>query len=287
MQYQLLAIDLDGTLLNTDGRISPRNRAALHRAHEAGLRIVLCTGRSFTETRPIIQQIGLDLDASITVGGAIVTDLVRNRTIERATIPRPLAHEVVDWLKDLGYPVLWLLDADEAGFDGYVIDGPRRHAAVDRWLSMAPVRMRPARLAPDDGRLPVRLTIVDETAALHEVSLRFADTFGTRMAHNVIAVRGYGFTVIESFEGRVNKWYGITRVCERYEIDPARTVAIGDDVNDLPMITAAGLGAAVANAVPEVLSAARVHVAANNHDGVAELIENLLSGRQLPSPPAA
>jgi Cof subfamily protein (haloacid dehalogenase superfamily) len=282
-EYQLLAIDLDGTLLDSRGSLSPRNRAALHRAHEAGLNLVICTGRSFTETRPVLAAIGLDLDASVTVGGAILTDLASGRTLERASIDAALAREAAGWLRACGYPVLWLLDADEAGFDGYVIDGPRRHAAIDRWLELSPVRMRCVNHVPGDRTPPVRLTIVDEPEPLRRLSAELEAAFAQRLTHNLIHVRSYDFMVIEAFAGHVSKWFGIERFCGLRGIDPRRTVAVGDDVNDLAMIRAAGQGVAVGNADPAVRAAAARVVADNNSDGVAELIDALLSGA-LPGP---
>ncbi len=285
-EYKLLAIDLDGTLLDSRGGLSPRNRAALHRAHEAGLNLVICTGRSFTETRPVLAAIGLELDATVTVGGAILTDLVTGRTVERAAIDLSLAHEAAGWLRAQGYPVLWLLDADEAGFDGYVIDGPRRHAAIDRWLERSPVRMRCLEHLPPDRTPPVRLTIVDEPEPLRRLSAGLAAAFAQRLTHNLIHVRSYDFMVIEAFAGHVNKWFGIERFCRRRGVDPRRTVAIGDDVNDLSMIRAAGLGVAVGNADPAVRGAAARVVADHDRDGVAELIDALLAG-ELPGPAPA
>src|SRR5215510_2332090 len=138
LKYQLLAIDLDGTLLDSRSRVPSRNREALHRAHEAGMKIVLCTGRSYTETRATIREIGLDLDATVTVGGALLTNVADGRTIERVPIHRTLAGEVAGWFRERSYAILWLHDADEAGFDGFAIDGPRRHAAIDRWLKLSP-----------------------------------------------------------------------------------------------------------------------------------------------------
>ncbi|MBW7903978.1 MAG: HAD family hydrolase [Phycisphaerae bacterium] len=275
-QYDLLAVDLDGTLLTPDGSLSSATRRALHRAHESGMRIVLCTGRSFTETRDVIGRIGLELDATVTVGGALLTDVATGCTIERTEIPIETAHAASRWLQQRGYPVLWLLDAHEAGFDGFVVGSAPRHPAIERWLRLAPVSMRDCADLPQ-RQAPIRLTIVDETDALENVSAELRRVFDRRLNHNIIAVRSYGFTVIESFAHPVDKWFGILKLCRRWNIDPARTVAIGDDVNDLPMIRSAGLGVAVANAIPQALAAAARVVPDNAHDGVAVLIDSLLS----------
>lgn len=276
LDYDLLAIDLDGTLLNRRHRLPRRNRDALHAAHEAGLRIVVCTGRSFTETRPILDEIGLDLDAAITVGGALLTDIALGRTIDRTEIDLVVALESARWLRERGYAVLWLYDAFEVGFDGYLIDPERRHPAVERWFEITPCKMEWADALPDDGRRPLRVTVVDDIKALDQVASDFQQRFDGRMSSNVIRVPMYGFTVFEAFDAAVNKWYGIERLCRRWGVDPRRTVAIGDDVNDLPMIENAGLGVAVANAVDGVKAVAGRMVASNEEGGVAELIEYLL-----------
>ena len=276
--YNLLAIDLDGTLLDSTHRLPPRNRTALHAAHQAGLKIVVCTGRSYTETRPILDDIGLDLDASVTVGGALLTEVATGKTIDYTTITLEVALEAARWFLQRGYTVLWLRDASTAGFDGYLIDAPRRHPAIDRWFEITPCRMHKLTGLPDDGQPPLRITVVDEIEALDGLSAEFAQAFNRRLNSNVIRVPTYGFTVLEAFDAVVDKWYGIGKLCNRWSIDPGRTVAVGDDVNDLPMIQNAGLGVAVANAKPAVKRVATQVVAANDEAGVADLIEQLLRG---------
>ena len=274
--YQLIAIDLDGTLLDSRGALPPRNRAALHSAHERGLKVVLCTGRSYTETRPVIDQIGLDLDATITVGGALITDVASGATLESAAIEADLARQCAAWFRERGYALLWLHDRHAAGDDGFVIDGPRRHAAIDIWLSRSSCTMRASPGVPEFSHNPLRLTILDEDDELRRLSAELDAAFAAQLTHNMIHVPSYGFSVIESFAGMVSKWYGIERLCRRWGIDPAATVAVGDDVNDLSMIRSAGLGVAVANARPEVLAASRRRTSSNDAGGVAELIESLL-----------
>ena len=278
-EYDLLAIDLDGTLLDTQHRLPDRNRAALHAAHEAGLRVVVCTGRCYTETRPILDRIGLDLDAAITVGGALLTEVATGKTLQSTQIALDLALTAARWFTARDYSVIWLRDAREAGFDGYLIQAGLRHPAIDRWLAITPCRMREIAALPTDGMPPLRVNVVDDINALDRVSAAFRRQFDGRMAFNVIRVPAYGFTVLEAFAAGVDKWFGITQLCARWGVDPARTVAIGDDVNDLPMIQNAALGVAVANARPEVRRAARRQVAANDACGVADLIDEILLAR--------
>ncbi|MCG3128888.1 MAG: Phosphatase YwpJ [Phycisphaerae bacterium] len=274
----LVAIDLDGTLLNTRHVVSPENRAALHRAHQAGIRIVLCTGRSLPETRAVMSEIGLDLDASVTVSGAIVTDLAADRTIEYEPMTLDTAQRATDWFQARGYAVLWLNDRDREGRDGYVFDGPRRHAAYDRWLQMAPCRVD-ARPWPSNGLTPpARISIIDEIDALETMALDFAAKHRGQVAFNVIRAPVYSLTVIECFAPAVNKWSGVLKLCRRWNIDPRRTAAVGDDMNDIPMITHAGVGIAMGNAQPAVKAAAGRLTGTNDEHGVAQLLDAILAG---------
>lgn len=243
---------------------------------------MLCTGRSFTETRRIVDEIGLDLDAAISVFGALVTEVATGRTIDRTPIPLDTALDVTNWFQKEGYAVSWLTDADEAGNDGYVIDGPRRHEALDRWIERSACDVRCTDRVPADAIAPLRLSIIDEVGVLEEVSPRLRHKFDGRLTHNILDVPAHGFTVIEAFAAQVNKWFGIEKLCRMWRIDPRRTAAIGDDVNDLDMLREAGLGVAVGNARPAVKDVARRIVARNDECGVAELIDMILDGTEEP-----
>lgn len=281
LPYDLLAIDLDRTLLDSTHRVPERNRAALHRAHERGLKVVLCTGRAFTETRPILDEIGLELDAAVTVGGALLSNARTGETLERDEIPLPLAHEITHWLLEQDYSVLWLTDPHAIGFDGYAIERARQHAAYREWRQLTPCRFESTADLPQRGPAPMRLTVVDDTPILRTLADDLVARFARRVSHNVLLVPRPGFTVIEIFDAPVNKWYGIERLCRRWRLDPRRTIAIGDDVNDLPLLAMAGLGVAVDNAQPAVKAVANRTCASNDDCGVADVIDALLAGREI------
>jgi hydroxymethylpyrimidine pyrophosphatase-like HAD family hydrolase len=276
LDYDLLAIDLDGTLLDSQHKLPPQNRAALHRAHQAGCKIVLCTGRSFTETRPVLDQIGLDLDATVTVFGALVTEVASGRTLERTALPLDVAHAVTAWFQRRGFPVLWLTDPNEAGTDGFVLAGPRRHPGVDAWIERSPCVVENVDRLPTNAAAPLRISIIEERDVLADVSVRLRVEFDGRLTHNVLHVPPYQLSLIETFAPAVNKWYGIEKLCRRWGIDARRTVAIGDDVNDVEMLRGAGLGVAVANAQAVARDAADRVVPSNDACGVANLIAELV-----------
>jgi hydroxymethylpyrimidine pyrophosphatase-like HAD family hydrolase len=90
-------------------------------------------------------------------------------------------------------------------------------------------------------------------------------------------VPAYGVDVMEIFDPAVNKWQGILHVARLHGVGPAEIVAIGDDVNDLPMIRAAGLGVAMGNARAEVKQAAARVIGRNDEDGLAIFLDELVA----------
>ena len=83
--------------------------------------------------------------------------------------------------------------------------------------------------------------------------------------------------MLEIFDPAVNKWQGILKVAERHGVEPGAIIAIGDDVNDLPMLTQAGLGVAMGNARPEIQAAAKKVIKSNQEDGLAQFLEELVA----------
>lgn len=278
--YDLIAIDLDGTLLDTSHKVPAANREALHRAHESGYRIVVCTGRALPETLPILEQINLDLDAVVTCFGALVTDVRTRQHLHCETFDPHVARDITAWYAARDYTVLWLSDGLAHGFDGYIVGGPRRHLAVDAYAKTTECEMREVDALPDDPVPALRISIIDERDALEPVSDELSKAFPALQTHNVLTAPSWDLTVIETFAPHVNKWFGIHALCEKWEIDPRRTVAVGDDVNDLAMIKHAGLGVAMGNAKDEVKQVADRETKTNREAGVAALIDMLMSPAQ-------
>lgn len=286
--YRLLAVDVDGTLMNSRNELPDANREALHRAHAAGMTVSLCTGRSLPETQGVIDQLGLDSDIGIFVFGAIVSRLPEGRTLERTGIAADTSLRLVEHFQSRGYPVLVLYDREQTRVDYQMIRGRRHGEAYQRWMALAPTRGEEVdRFRPND-HTPVRIGIIlspDEVAATTaEMGTAFRDD---EIKFNAIFAPNYRMHVLECFAPQVSKWHGISRVMELLRIDASQVVAIGDDVNDLEMIRHAGLSVAMGNAVPAVRRLARWLAPDNDACGVAVAIDTILSGGTLPAPEEA
>lgn len=277
--YELLAVDVDGTLLDSTHRVSPAHREALRRAHQAGLRVVLCTGRSYPEIRGVLDHLGLELDATIAVSGALVCEAATGRTLSAAPFDPMIARRLYAWLRELGYAVLWLTNRDQCGHDGYALAGPRMHAGHANWLARTPCTVRQVDDLPPDAAPALRLSVIDDRSELQRVADGLLERFARETSHNLLDAPSYRLTVLEILAGHVTKWHGIEMLCERWGIEPARTVAIGDDVNDIEMIRRAGLGVAMGNAVPAVRAVARRVTGTHDEGGLAMVIDDILAGR--------
>jgi hypothetical protein len=291
-KYDILAMDLDGTLLRSDGTVSPASIAAINRARLAGLRVIVCTGRGWVECRHILEQIN-QTDPVVVAGGAIVAEAQSGRTLHRFSMHEDLVQTAVRALLVRQHAALVLKDPSEAGYEYLVIHGENRlplDPVTTWWFQRMNVRARFLDSIHQDEHPEhtVRVGACAPSGQLHEIEQTLADIAGSRgVIHNFPAVvapkeathhvRGM-MHIIELFDADATKWSGINNVARRFNIDPHRIAAIGDEVNDLAMITQAGLGIAMGNAVPRVQAAATRQTATNNEDGLAKAIDKMLEG---------
>lgn len=272
--------------MNARNELSEANRRALHDAHEAGLTVSLCTGRSLRETRSVIEQIGLDLDAGVFVFGAIVSELPEGRTLVRTGLPAPLTDRLMHHLQSRHFPVLALYDPAETGIDYRLVRGERNLAWYEKWLEMADAPCEQLDAWTPLGADPVRLGVIAEPDEIDGTVAALREAFpADQVKFNAIYAPNYRLHVVECFAPQVNKWYGIMQLARRTGIAPAEIVAIGDDVNDLEMIRNAGLGIAMGNAIEPIRNAARWHAPDHNESGVARAIDAVLKG-EIPAEPA-
>jgi hydroxymethylpyrimidine pyrophosphatase-like HAD family hydrolase len=291
-RYDLLAIDLDGTLLDPRGRVSPRNLAALRLARESGMRIAVCTGRGLVECRHIIEQIE-QIDPVVVAGGAIVADPVSGGTVHRFAIDLGLVERTVRRLLEHQHAALVLKDPVQAGYDYLVVRG-RDNLPLDPvtqwWFESMNVRVRYARdLAEDDHpEHTVRVGACGFSDVMEEIKGDLAGICGDRACmHSFGAVvapehasraGGRMLHVLELFDIGANKWSAVNVLAKKLGLRTDRIAAIGDEVNDESLIRNAALGVAMGNAIPLIKAAAHRHTLTNREDGVGVAVEKIVAG---------
>lgn len=302
VKYDLLALDLDGTLLCNRGRVSERNREAVRRARAAGLRVSVCTGRGYNECKAIARQIE-QVEPLVVAGGSIVADASSGRTMHRFSMRPELVARLVSSMNRHGHAALVLKDPAPATDPGlrdhheYLIVSPRGEPAIDPtsrwWFKEHDIRFKVVESIEQDEHpeLTVRVGVCGtrrETAmAAAELHGEFAHEVVFHHFHAVAPVEGGvgvmpsgddQVVILEAFDREVSKWNAITWLAEKSGIRPDRVCAIGNDVNDIAMLKGAALGIAVGNAIPEAKAVAKRHTLDNDQCGVAHAIDMILAG---------
>jgi Cof subfamily protein (haloacid dehalogenase superfamily) len=274
--YKMIAIDLDGTLLSPAGEVTKRTRDAVHKALAAGMLVCFATGRNWTESRTVIEAVE-HYASAVFAGGAMVVDTERDVTLHRMMMDPALAVELCRCFEADGHAVLALQDTVAAGVDYLVTGEAALNEATTMWMGITHAKVRRVpRLGEYDHRHTIRVGIVASREEVQRSTRRLDETFGDRIVHQSLYVPTYGVEVLEVFDPAVNKWQGILHVARHHGIEPAEIIAIGDDVNDIPMLTSAGLGVAMGNARPEIKALAKKVIGANTEEGLARFLEELV-----------
>ena len=274
----MIAIDLDGTLLSPTGEVTKRAKDAVHQALNAGLLVCFATGRNWTESRMVVEAVE-HYATAVFAGGAMVVDTERNRTLHRMMMDPGLAAELSAHFEAEGHAVLALQDTDAAGVDYLVTGEAELNDATTMWMRVTNAKIRRvARLGDYDHAHTIRVGIVAAQDACRRTSRTLEERFAGRIVQHGLYVPAYGVEVLEVFDAAVNKWQGILHVARHHGIEPGEIIAIGDDVNDIPMLTSAGLGVAMGNARPEIQAMAKRVIGSNAEEGLARFLEELVAG---------
>jgi Cof subfamily protein (haloacid dehalogenase superfamily) len=275
VKYKMIAIDLDGTLLSPSSVVTARTKAAVQKAASAGLLICFATGRSFTESRAVIDSVA-HFDAAIFVGGALIVDTGKRSTIQRTLMDPALARELCGFFESHGHAALALQDTSTAGIDYLASSDFDLNPATQAWcVSTRATLRRTGDLTRHSHDHTLRVSFVASKTVAPPVYHNMRRAFGDRIVSHFFLPPGDIF-VGEAFDPSVNKWQGILQVARLRNIRREEIVAIGDDINDVAMIKNAGLGIAMGNCCEEVRNCAGRVIGHNADDGLACFLEELI-----------
>ncbi|MBR4544447.1 MAG: HAD family phosphatase [Oscillibacter sp.] len=271
MESKILFLDLDGTLLNDRKELTDGNRQAISDAIGRGHRVVIASGRPLKSVRAQAARFGLDAPGcyAIAYNGAVVYDFTQQRQIFRRSMEPDDLYTVFDEARRRG---IYIQTYDR---EDVVIEPGSSTEYAERYCARIQLEYRViADVRKDLSEMPVKALSIDfdgqeKTDAfrrwiLSEMPGRLDSYFSDKH-------------FLEIVPAGVNKGQGILKLCELLGVPPERSVAAGDEANDMDMIRTAGVGAAMSNAIPELKAAADyVTRRDNNHDGVAEIIARFL-----------
>jgi len=274
MKYELLALDVDGTLIGPDNVVPPDVVDALAEV-DRRMRICLATGRSCVETVPVWRQLRLSrpFEPLVVVGGAMVSEPDTGRTLWHQPIEFGVACEFADALGEAGYAAMVFVDGWRHGVEYFVTETGDLAEADRVWFAKMDVRVRRVRRLADAPEMPspLRISTVVEPDRADELAERLRGRFDGRLNVHSILAPNYGVMIVEAHAPAATKRGGLTYVAQAHRIPLSRVVAVGDDINDLAMLSSVGLGVAMPNA-PESVLAAADKVAT---DGLAVLLRDL------------
>lgn len=262
---RVVATDMDGTLLRSDGSLSSRTRAAIAATEDAGVMVVFVTARPPRRLDDFADVVGAH-GVALCANGAYVYDVARRAVTEQNLIERAVLEELVADLRAAIPRIVFAVERDlgMAREDGFFSSIWGKEGAVAERvadLAEAPV-----------GKLLGRCDEMDPVEFHEQVA-------------TVLAGRGeLGYSgaagLAEITAKGVTKASGLARWCGGHGVDQREVWAFGDMPNDLPMLSWAGRAHAVANAHPEVRGVADETIASNDDDGVAQVLERIVEHRQ-------
>lgn len=253
----LIALDLDGTLLDPGEQVSQANRTAIASALAQGVRVVLVTGRGVDAPTQIARELNLALPV-ICCHGALTKDIQSGRTLGHIPVPPVHAKPMLEYAQSNGIDVAVYL---EERF--YRVTGARRYMSDMR----GPEWHEVTSFADLPHVAPTFLRFLGSEAA---EAVR--TTFAALPLHFKFETWGL-FEECAVTSRHATKKNALRQLCESYDIPHERVLAVGDSRNDVPMLRWAGIGVAMANAEADVRRTVGRVTAANTEDGVARAIE--------------
>lgn len=261
-QIQLVALDVDGTLLNRDFVIPPATTAAIQTARARGVRFAIVTGRMYQSAAPLARELNLQ-GALVTYNGALIKEFPSGRTIYHEPLPLDVSKAVAAFCEAHGYYVqgyqgdeLYVPQVDEKTRQYQAISGVEAHpvGSIFLWLHEP----------------PTKLLIIDEPARIPAIQQEIQDLVGTSAN---VAQSNPSF--LEIFSPKASKGAALAALAAKLGLTADQVMAVGDGMNDLSMLSWAGTSWAMAHA-PEAVRRATTHVTkAGAGDGVAEVLKRM------------
>ena len=285
--YKLIAIDLDGTLLNSYGQISEKNRNALNKAKEHNAEIIIASGRTTDSVRNIANDIGAK-GYIICGNGSLIYDLQKEEIIYDKFIDKKKALQIIEICEQnsIYYNIYTENMVITKTLNNNVLFYYQENASKpdNKKTKINIVQDIYKYVEELENQHILKITISDSNSIIFNGIIRklrnIKDIDVLDVAHTSrkIIKTGTEETVIEYYyteitSKNVDKWYAIEYLMDKLNIQREEVMAIGDNVNDKMMIENAGCGVAMGNSAPYIKESADIVVSNNNEDGVAEAIE--------------
>jgi hypothetical protein len=277
-----MALDVDGTLVGPDNVVTGDIIEAVGLADRAGIGVCLATGRSYSETIGIWRQLGLGRphQPMILIGGALVSEPVTHRALYHRPMDSETACRFADALGAAGYCAMAIVDSWRYDVEYYLTGGGDLADARRRWFSHMDVAVVSVDSLSDmllepDGPDVLRISAVVDENDGPPLASSLKGQFGDAINICSILAPNYDVWIVEAHAAGADKGKALQYVAQATGTPMSRVAAVGDDVNDIAMISSAGLGVSMPQGPPGVIEASD-HTA---EGGLAEFIRQLVDGK--------
>jgi Cof subfamily protein (haloacid dehalogenase superfamily) len=275
MAIRLLALDIDGTLLNPRGEITPRTRSALDEVQRRGILVALVTGRRFGSARPVVLELGLSVPL-VSHNGALTKNVSTLDTIGFHPLDIETAREVIRIGR--AHRADMICCDDPNGLGEMVIEGVSpENRALHRYLDKYRDSLRevPDLLEYLD-HAPIQIMFSGSCDPIDDFADQLQQQLDGRIQLFKTRYRSVDLTILDAISTTASKGASVDEIALSYGIDCADVMAVGDNHNDLTMLRRAGVGVVMANAEDELKAMGFALTASNDDDGVAIAIEKYI-----------
>ena len=289
--YKLVAIDLDGTLLNSYGEVTDKTKEAIKKAVEKGVEVVLASGRPISS----VEDLANDLSANhylISGNGAIVYDMHKKEIVYDNFLKKEQVLEIIKICEDnsIYYNIYTENEVltKSLNYNTLFYHSENTHKQEEKRTNINIVDDVYGYVEKTEDDHFLKITVCDESRVVFNNILKKLELVPnidvldvSHMSKKIIrngtdeVLVEYCYTEITNKD--VHKWSAMKFIIDDMSITPEEVVAIGDNVNDKEMIEGAGLGVAMGNATDQIKEIANVTVATNNEDGVYEAFEKYIN----------
>lgn len=287
----MIAVDIDGTLLNSHGVVSQRNQAALKAAEVAGIEVVVATGRRHSYAMPVLKPIALKTSNIVISSNGTVTRTIAADLLDRTHLPTKTALHLCAHLQE--YRNTLVLTFDRVGHDGddrrgaLVVEHLEElNGSISRWMQANEKyieHVRPIERALDSDA-PIQAMLCGTVARMQMAEKLLKHLQETQPTPEIEVHRTEyaerDLSIVDILPAGCSKGRALLRLAAERGLDAAEIMAIGDNWNDLSMLEAAGQAVVMANASPELQQLAAdkgwTMTATNDEDGVAHVVEQAL-----------
>jgi Cof subfamily protein (haloacid dehalogenase superfamily) len=272
---RLIAVDIDGTLLNPQFQISDTDLSALRSAHRQGIEVILVTGRRHTFALPIAQQLGFDLWLICSNGA--VTRSLSGETFHRDLLPQQTCRDLCGAMQEFrGQTVLTF---DKNGRGAIVLEHMQElEGSIRHWLqkNMEYIEF----VAPIENALttdPVQAMFCGPVALMHQ-ALRVLEGCGLPITVLRTEYPGRDLSIVDVLNADCSKGHALERWANHRGITREQVMAVGDNYNDIEMLAFAGHSFIMENASQELRGCGWTETRSNAENGVAAAVEHVLRG---------